>query len=183
MHRSYIMDLKRVGEQELEIRSAAKSDAEAILAHCRKAFGETDFLMTEADEFNLTIEEEEAWIERSIRTGDLILVAEVGNKVVGMLNFRRSKSKKVNHLGYFGITIQEKHCNQGLGSKMMKQFLKWADEEPGLEKICLEVFAYNQRAIHLYRQFGFQEEGCKVKHIKRKDGTYADELLMYKFVK
>lgn len=183
MHSPYIIDLKRVGEQELQIRSAARSDAEAILAHCRKAFRETDFLMTEADEFNLTIEEEEVWIEKSLQSGDLILLAEHDNEVVGMLNFRRSKSKKVNHLGYFGITIQEKHCDQGLGSKMMKQFLKWAEEEPGLEKICLEVFAYNQRAIHLYRRFGFQEEGRKVKHIKRKDGTYADELMMYKFIK
>ncbi|MBX9971934.1 GNAT family N-acetyltransferase [Cytobacillus firmus] len=172
-----------MGEQELQIRTADKSDAEAILAHCRQAFGETDFLMTGADEFNLTIEEEEAWIEQSIRTGDLILLAEVHNEVIGMLNFRRSKSKKVNHLGYFGITIQEKHCNQGLGSKMMEQFLKWAQDEPGLEKVCLEVFAYNQRAIHLYKRFGFQEEGRKIKHIKRNDGSYADELMMYKFVK
>ncbi|WP_436375310.1 GNAT family N-acetyltransferase [Cytobacillus sp. BC1816] len=177
------MYLKRVGEQELQIRSADKSDAEAILAHCRKAFGESDFLMTGADEFNLTIEEEETWIEQSIRTGDLILLAEVDNEVIGMLTFRRSKSKKVNHLGYFGITIQEKHCNQGLGSKMMEQFLKWAQDEPGLEKVCLEVFAYNERAIHLYKRFGFQEEGRKIKHIKRSNGSYADELMMYKFVK
>lgn len=167
----------------MQIRSADKSDAEAILAHCRKAFGETDFLMTEADEFNLTIEEEVAGLEQSIRTGDLILLAEVDNEVIGMLNFRRSKSKKVNHLGYFGITIQKKHCNQGLGSKMMEQFLKWAQEEPGLEKVCLEVFSYNQRAIHLYKRFGFQEEGRKIKHIKRSDGSYADELMMSKFVK
>ncbi|WP_082341268.1 GNAT family N-acetyltransferase [Sporosarcina globispora] len=167
----------------MQIRTADKNDAEAILAHCRKAFGESDFLMTEAEEFNITIEEEEAWIEQSIQSGDLILLAEIDSEVIGMLNFRRSKSKKVNHHGFFGITIQEKHCNQGLGSEMMKQFMKWAEDEPGLEKICLEVFSYNQRAIHLYKRFGFQEEGRKIKHIKRNDGSYADELMMYKFVK
>ncbi len=50
----------------MRIRTANKTDAEAILAHCKKAFGETDFLLSEADEFNLTVEEEEAWIEQSL---------------------------------------------------------------------------------------------------------------------
>ncbi|MCM3706913.1 MULTISPECIES: GNAT family N-acetyltransferase [Cytobacillus] len=167
----------------MQIRFAEKKDAAAILKHCRQAFGESDFLLTEPEEFTMTLKEEEIWIERSLQSGDLILIAEINQEVVGMLNLRRSKSKKVNHLGYFGISIQEEHCNQGLGSKMMKQFLQWAKGEPGLEKICLEVFAYNERAIHMYKRFGFREEGRKIKHIKRKDGTYADELLMYRFVK
>ncbi|WP_264736864.1 GNAT family N-acetyltransferase [Cytobacillus firmus] len=167
----------------MQIRTAYKKDAEAILEHCRKAFGESDFLMTESEEFNMTIEEEEAWIEQSLQSGDLILLAEIGSEVIGMLNFRRSQRKKVRHLGYFGITIQEKYCNQGLGGKLMNHFLKWAEEEPGLEKVCLEVFSYNERAIHLYKKLGFLEEGRKIKHIKRTDGTYADELMMYKFVK
>ncbi|KAF0818069.1 MULTISPECIES: GNAT family N-acetyltransferase [unclassified Cytobacillus] len=167
----------------MQIRFAEKKDAAAILKHCRQAFGESDFLLTEPEEFTMTIQEEEIWIEKSLQSGDLILIAEIDQEVVGMLNFRRSKSKKVNHLGYFGISIQKRHCNQGLGSKMMKLFLQWAEGEPGLEKICLEVFAFNERAIRLYKRFGFEEEGRKIKHIKRKDGTYADELLMYRFVK
>ncbi|PWW27729.1 RimJ/RimL family protein N-acetyltransferase [Cytobacillus oceanisediminis] len=167
----------------MQIRTAVKNDAEGILAHCRRVMGETDFLMTETEEFKLTVEEEEEWIEQSLQSGDLILVVEKGNEVIGMLNFKRSKRKKVRHLGYFGISIQEKYCNQGLGKKMMKQFLKWAEEEPGLEKVCLEVFSHNVRAIHLYKVLGFIEEGRKIKHIKRTDGTYADELMMYKFVK
>ncbi len=99
-----------------------------------------------------------------------------------MLNFKRSKNKKVRHLGYFGISIQERFCSKGLGTKLMKHFLKWAEAEPGLEKVCLEVFSYNERAIRLYKKLGFIEEGRKIKHIKRIDGTYADELMMYKFV-
>jgi RimJ/RimL family protein N-acetyltransferase len=167
----------------MQIRTAVKTDAEGILAHCRRVLGETDFLMTETEEFKLTVEEEEEWIEQSLQSGDLILVVEKDNEVIGMLNFKRSKRKKVRHLGYFGISVQEKYCNQGLGKKVMKQFLKWAEEEPGLEKVCLEVFSHNVRAIHLYKKLGFIEEGRKIKHIKRTDGTYTDELMMYKFVK
>lgn len=166
----------------MRIRTANKTDAEAILAHCKKAFGETDFLLSEADEFNLSVEEEEAWIEQSLQSGDLILLAEADKEVIGMLNFKRSKNKKVRHLGYFGISIQERFCSKGLGTKLMKHFLKWAEAEPGLEKVCLEVFSYNERAIRLYKKLGFIEEGRKIKYIKRTDGTYADELMMYKFV-
>jgi ribosomal protein S18 acetylase RimI-like enzyme len=52
-----------------------------------------------------------------------------------------------------------------------------------IDKLRLEVFTTNERALHLYRAVGFQEEGRLVKQVKMEDGCMIDLLLMSKFVK
>ncbi|MEH7383535.1 GNAT family N-acetyltransferase [Bacillus sp. JJ1533] len=140
-------------------------------------------MLTAPEEFKTTVEEEEKWIEDHTKPGNLIVVAETEGKIIGNLNFQSSKRKRLSHLGYFGISIQEAYCNHGIGSKLMEYLLQWAQKEPGLEKVCLEVFSHNKRAIHLYKKFGFQEEGRKVKFVKFSDSHYEDEIIMCKFVK
>jgi hypothetical protein len=51
-----------------------------------------------------------------------------------------------------------------------------------IEKINLRVLCSNERAIGIYKKFGFVEEGHCVSEIKYEDGTYVDELLMARFV-
>lgn len=52
-----------------------------------------------------------------------------------------------------------------------------------LEKLCLQVFATNSRAIALYTSLGFVEEGRQVRDIKLETGDYIDVLMMGRFVK
>jgi len=167
----------------INIRPARKEDALQLIEHTKIVLNESTFMLTTPEEFNTSVEDEEKWIEDHIKPGNLIIVAEKDGKIVGNLNFKTSKRKRLSHLGYFGVSIQETYCNQGIGSKLMSYLLDWAQEEPGLEKLCLEVFSHNERAIHLYKKFGFQEEGRKVKFVKFSDTHYEDEIIMYKFVK
>ncbi|WP_250159645.1 GNAT family N-acetyltransferase [Bacillus toyonensis] len=50
----------------------------------------------------------------------------------------------------------------GIGSKLLSHFIEWAKEQEGLEKICMDVFSNNERAINLYKRLGFKEEGRKI---------------------
>lgn len=46
----------------------------------------------------------------------------------------------------------------------------------------LAVISTNERALALYHKMGFEKFGKCVKGFKYKDGTYADEYLMVKFL-
>ncbi|GGB63696.1 hypothetical protein GCM10007199_32170 [Fictibacillus barbaricus] len=65
---------------------------------------------------------------------------------------------------------------------MIKELLKWAKEGQVVEKIYLEVFANNGRAVNLYKKHGFIEEGRKKNHVKHGPDQYEDEIIMSQFV-
>ena len=46
----------------------------------------------------------------------------------------------------------------------MRRLLDWADNWAGLLRVELGVYADNERAIALYRKFGFELEGCQRAH-------------------
>ena len=50
----------------------------------------------------------------------------------------------------------------------------------GFEQAELTVISNNDRARHLYESFGFTECGRIPNANKYDDGTYADDILMYK---
>ena len=48
-----------------------------------------------------------------------------------------------------------------------------------IEKVILNVLDTNTRAIKLYKELGFTEEGRQIKAVKQADGEYADMIQMY----
>lgn len=165
------------------IRKGKEEDAEKIIQHCRQVFGETDCLLSAPEEFIVTAQQERQWIKGFEQDRHLLLVAEADGELIGILSFEASGGKRASHTGFLGISIQQAYTGKGLGKKMMEMLLEWAEKEPGLEKLCLNVMSHNEPAIHLYKKLGFQEEGRRMKQIKNDDGTYYDEIAMYKFVK
>lgn len=52
----------------------------------------------------------------------------------------------------------------------------------GYEQIELGVFSDNEKAIALYKKFGFEVWGNVKNAFKLKDGTYQDEIIMGKMI-
>lgn len=167
---------------DYKIRTAVIEDAKELIEHTRIVLEESTFMLTSPEEFNPTLEKEEQWIRDHLNDGNYLLVAEKEGKVIGVIDFHRSKRSRVSHLGYFSISIQDAYCNMGIGRKLIEELLACAEQRNDLEKVCPEVFSHNERAIHLYKKLGFVEEGRKVNFVKFNEGFYADEILMYKFV-
>ncbi|MCQ6268701.1 GNAT family N-acetyltransferase [Fictibacillus sp. WQ 8-8] len=164
------------------IRKATEADAEQILIHIQKVLeAYPDFLASSPEEFNTTLEEEKEWIASHEKHG-LLLVAEVEQKIIGLLNFRLSTRKKFCHQGMFGMSIQEPYTDQGIGSSLLQHLLEWAKKDERVEKVSLEVFSNNKRALHLYEKFGFIEEGRRKKNAKLRPGYYVDDIYMSQFV-
>jgi len=65
----------------------------------------------------------------------------------------------------FGIIIgDKKYWNQGLGSEASRIILDYGFRKLKLHRIDLDVYAYNQRAIKVYKRLGFKLEGKKREH-------------------
>jgi RimJ/RimL family protein N-acetyltransferase len=166
----------------LIIRKAHEADAEQIILHTIKVLEESShFLGSSLEEFHPTIEEEKAWINIHNQSG-LLLVAEDHGTIIGILNFRLSSSKKFSHKGSFGMSIQEAYTNKGIGASLIKSLIEWAKDDNRVEKISLEVFSNNERAIHLYSKLGFKEEGRLVRNAKLGPNEYVDDIIMSMFV-
>ena len=79
---------------------------------------------------------------------------------------------------YVGIGIGERECwSTGYGTDAMKVVLRYAFEELNLHRVSLNVFEYNQRAIHSYEKVGFVVEGCERQFLRR-EGKRWDMIYM-----
>lgn len=99
-----------------------------------------------------------------------------GLRVVGWCDVYRLPHPCQYHVGRLGMGIHRNFREQGLGTILIERTLK-AAALVGIERVELNVFCSNTRAINLYEKFGFQIEG----HLRRarKQGTdYEDMLLM-----
>ena len=72
--------------------------------------------------------------------------------------------------------MRKKYWHIGVGSAIMEMLIELA-KEASLKNVELGVYADNERAIALYKRFGFEEIG---RHRGRfcVDGEYYDEILM-----
>ena len=67
--------------------------------------------------------------------------------------------------------------SKGYGSDAMRTFLRFAFEEMNLNRVELEVFEYNLRAIAAYKKCGFLEEArLRLAHFS--GGAFYDTLIM-----
>jgi RimJ/RimL family protein N-acetyltransferase len=77
-----------------------------------------------------------------------------------------------------GIMLGEKpYWSKGYGSDTLMTLLRFAFEEMNLNRVELDVFDFNERAIASYRKCGFIEEGRR-RQALYKGGEYHDVLVM-----
>ncbi len=80
------------------------------------------------------------------------------------------------------MSIQEAYTNQGIGGSLIETLLEWDEKDNRVEKVSLEVFSNNRRAIHVYNKYGFTEEGIRKKQVKLGPGEYLDVIVMSRFI-
>jgi putative acetyltransferase len=109
---------------------------------------------------------------------DLSLIAEVDAQMVGSAGlFSLGPALRRRHAIGLGISVAVDWQGQGVGKALMAALLDYADRWAGVLRIELTVFADNERAIALYRHFGFEVEG-RMRGYALRDGQYADVLAM-----
>lgn len=122
-----------------------------------------------------SIETVKKWAEpRSPR--DLHLVAERDSRVVGAAALRPFYGRRA-HAAEFWIGVHEDFAGAGVGSKLLAAIVDTCDNWLNVIRIEMTVFTDNERAIALYKKFGFEIEGTH-RAASFRNGAYADVYCM-----
>jgi RimJ/RimL family protein N-acetyltransferase len=106
-----------------------------------------------------------------------VFVAETEDgEIVGRLSLARDQHPSSRHVADLGLMVARSHRRQGIGRALLAASVDWARAN-GVQKLELHVFPYNEAAIRLYEQFGFEREGYRKRHYRR-GNEYVDAILM-----
>ncbi len=107
---------------------------------------------------------------------DHVLVAELDGRVIGYAGLHLRDGKR-RHSAWLGIAVHDEFAGRGAGRLLMEALLDLADNWIGLVRVDLEASASNEKAIDMYRRYGFVEEG-RQKKAYFAEGGYEDAVLM-----
>lgn len=110
-----------------------------------------------------------------------MLLAFLNGKYIGNCSLMGNAPSRYRHRASVGIALFQAYTGMGIGRKMLELLCEIAKEK-GIEQLELEVVAYNDRAIALYKKIGFEKMGTFPHNMKYKDGTYADAYWMVKIL-
>jgi ribosomal protein S18 acetylase RimI-like enzyme len=108
--------------------------------------------------------------------GVQLLAVKANDVVVGWCDIVRNPHEGFRHVGRLGMGLLPDYRGRGLGRQLVARAVG-AARQAGIERVELEVFASNERAIALYRAFGFVTEGVK-RRARKLDGQYEDNVFM-----
>lgn len=161
------------------LRSAAVSDAAAMVEFLRISNEETYFMMRYPEEIMLTEDEEKTILKNwEEQLNKLLLLAWIDGEIAGSCGIApAAEHLKTKHRGRLGISVRKKYWSLGIGSLLLREILSFAKKD-GIEQVELGVYSDNLRAQKLYERFGFTEWGRLTNAYKLKDGSYRDEINM-----
>jgi putative acetyltransferase len=158
-------------QMDYEVRRVTPADAEGMarLMSDEAVFGGL---------LQLPFPSADAWRKRLDKLVDdsdsLSLVAVAGGHILASAGiFVRPASPRRRHAGTLGISVAVEWQRKGIGTRLMRELLHWADRWTNLQRIELTVYTENEPAIALYRKFGFETEGT-LRAFAIRDGAYVD---------
>lgn len=165
-----------IGKQ-VQLREYRSTDAEKAQNYLNDF--EVTRLLTPGIPFPYTLEDEKQWVSSQSAMKDLynfaIETLEDGRYIGGC---------GINHLDWknsiatVGIFIGDKSLwGKGYGTDAMKLLISFIFEQMNINKIKLNVYAFNERAVKCYEKCGFVKEGTLRQEIYR-DGRYYDVYVM-----
>jgi len=157
------------------IRPAKSADAAEIARRMARVVKEGIYLEEESDTLPTSFEKEEE-IRKIREEGGIYAVAEIDGNIAGVALLRRGPLGMNRHVAKIRMWIIPGYRGLGLGNELMDYIIEWAHAH-GVEKLSLDVFSNNERAIRLYKKHGFRIEG-RLKRQYILNGRYVDEIFM-----
>lgn len=154
------------------IRPTTRHDVSALQALVAAVARERRYLGT-LDGF--TLEQTRDYLAHLHVTGGVALVAVDDGAIVGWADIARGPFPGLTHYGRLGMGVAASARGRGHGRALLARAL--ADGFASMDRIELEVFASNTRAIGLYTHAGFVLEGRRRE--ARRLGDACDDILMF----
>lgn len=161
------------------LRNGTQADGEAALEAFHLTHAETDNLFSYPDENSMTAEQEGAFLaEKAADEAEIEILSLVDGKIVGMAGIDAvGKKHKVRHRAEFGVTIVKAYWGLGLGYALTEACIACA-KQAGYTQLELNVVSENERAISLYRKFGFAEYGRNPRGFNSRLSGYQELVYM-----
>jgi len=163
---------------DVTVRPATLTDAPVMAAYVNTLFAEGLDVLYRRDGRVLTDEDERNYIhETGAVRSNLLLVAVRNGEMIGLLDFHAHREPQRAHAGEFGMSVARAHRGSGVGRELLNGLLAWVGTERRVNRVELQVFSNNERAIRLYESLGFAHEGRKARAV-RVGNAYVDMLDM-----
>ncbi|CEH28430.1 GNAT family acetyltransferase [Aneurinibacillus migulanus] len=163
------------------VRSAIDKDAKDLSELRLQIDGETENLDREKGEASIDIPGFKQIIKTdTVNPRNLFLVAVVHDRIVGFSRCEGIYLNRFSHKVEFGVCVLKDFWGHGIGKNLLKESISWADSN-GIKKITLNVLETNDKAIKLYKRFGFEIEGILKNDKILADGKYYNTIIMGRF--
>ena len=164
--------------RKVTLRTPTWEDLDDMLDFINSLVEEEAMILMETRQ---TRDQEVDWLARALsnmeKDKEVRVVAEVDGRMVGQCEVGLGTGRK-SHVGTLGISVKQGYRDVGIGQELMREAERHAGRL-GLEKILLEVFATNDRAIHVYEKMGYSVVGNVPGEVKYGD-NYVDGVYMIK---
>jgi RimJ/RimL family protein N-acetyltransferase len=162
----------------LTIRHAEPGDAPRLVELARAVGAEKEGWLITGGEWRSPAEERR--YIRSLRRYPhaAVLVAEENGTIIGRLSIARDMHPASEHVADVGLMVARDYRRRGAGTALMEEAERWA-KGAGISKLELHVFPHNGAAIALYEGLGYEREGFRRKHYRRRSAL-VDAILMAK---
>lgn len=144
----------------MTIRPATKKDIEPIRVLNTKIFEEINTRCNPdiVPQFAQTQAGEKYFIDAFNRADGCFFVAENHEGLIGYVSggakpftYRKSRYFEIDNLG-----VTPEYQNQGIGKQLLNTIASWAKDH-GYQKIYIESYFKNTKAIAFYKKHGYQE--------------------------
>jgi ribosomal protein S18 acetylase RimI-like enzyme len=108
-----------------------------------------------------------------------VTIAEDAGRIVGICTIYRGTHLEDRHVGTLAVAVLPEWRGRGVGSGLLEHALGAA--QGMFETVVLDVIEVNERALQLYRKFGFGECGRTPRTFQR-NGVYYDTVRMSKSI-
>ncbi len=101
---------------------------------------------------------------------------EAEGRLVGLIQLFRTERR--DRTAWLGVLIGDRlERGKGYGTEAIRLLMRFAFRELNYQKVNLNVFSFNPRAIAIYEKMGFIHEG-RIRRTLYADGQYHDQVLM-----
>ena len=162
------------------IRRPMISDAKSLRDYINSLVEEdAPILMNE----KISLKQEKEWLKdllKDIRKGTShYLVAELDGEIVGGIHMYRRRYRN-SHCADIGISLSKDYRRLGIATVLFEKMLAIGKKDKSIKIIYLSAYAYNKKALRLYRKMGFRVVARLKKRVQYKGGLGDELVLDYK---
>ena len=115
---------------EIKITKASKEDAKDMIDYLNIVGGESNNLLFGKDEFHMTVEEEEQFIE-SLKDSvtSALFVGRISGELVCIGAIMSPARERISHQADISLSVKKNFWNIGIATLLMKEMIDFAKKE------------------------------------------------------